>query len=157
TMLTHFPLQAGALTFGISVEKDEKPNAVWLESLDHPSRKHNYLRSPTHLFEYALNNGPARISNRDLTIDKVVQPDADSVVIQARGPDEDCVSFTLAVSADTSAVVLTLTITDLSAGRLLAADRVIRTAFPRIQGLVAKGDPRTAWGTIPIEIGSTVR
>ena len=118
------------------------------------SREHEYLAAPTFLFEFAVNDGPPRISSRDLRVtDHEVFASGREVRVSPSAPDEH-LSFELVATNDglEPAVILALTVTS---ERLESA--FLRMVMPKILGLRARGSPCDTFGMIPMEIGSNVR
>src|SRR6478609_3337126 len=129
---------------------------IFIESIRDLVANHDYLTASdvsdgrratqTYVFEYAVNDGPPRISSRDLEVTNVavINPGR-AIRIEAVDPLYG-VSFHLGVVTDDDkpAVLLNLRITKTSPG----PSAFLRMVFPKLLGLRARGRPGDTYGVV---------
>ena len=111
---------------------------------------HEYLAGPTALFEFAVDNGPARSSSPDVVVTGHGAI-AGRITVDARATSEP-LSFRLEAFPDASHPVVEIRLTVTNHG---GHPVFFRSVIPKIRGLVARGQ-RDAHGMVSMEIGSVL-
>ena len=146
-----------ALRLAVGVESGQPlERGILVESIRdvRAGRGHEYLVAPTFLFEFAVDDGPPRLSSRDLIVVENHVVDGREVRVHATAPADD-LAFQLNVKtdADRAAILVALAVTNLRADSSV----IVRMVVPKILGLRVRGGPCDTVGMVSMEIGSNVR